>query len=80
MVFSLLHTVRYLYGHRRIPFGQGTFTPLRTTCGKENLPIIQTRERYFHIVVPLLITLVANIIAVSTLNITARCTYSHDCP
>lgn len=33
----------------------------------------QTQERFYHIVGPLTITLVANIIAVSTLNIAARC-------
>ena len=32
----------------------------------------RTQERFLHIVVPLCITLVANIIAVSTLNIAAR--------
>ena len=32
----------------------------------------RTQERYLHIVVPLCVTLVANIIAVSTLNIAAR--------
>lgn len=32
----------------------------------------RTQERYFHIVLPLCITVVANIIAVSTLNIAAR--------
>ncbi len=34
------------------------------------------RERYLHIVCPLAITVVANIIAVSTLNIAARCKFS----
>lgn len=33
----------------------------------------QTQERFYHIVGPLTITLIANIIAVSTLNIAARC-------
>lgn len=33
------------------------------------------QERYLHIVCPLVITLVANVVAVSTLNIAARCEY-----
>lgn len=36
----------------------------------------RTQERFLHIVIPFVITLVANIIAVSTLNVAARCEYS----
>jgi len=35
----------------------------------------QKQERYFHIVCPMVICLVANIIAVSTLNTAARCKF-----
>jgi hypothetical protein len=36
---------------------------------------LQKQERWLHIVVPLAITLIANIIAVSTLNTAARCKF-----
>jgi hypothetical protein len=37
----------------------------------------QTRERFLHIALPLVVTVIANIIAVSTLNIGARCRFLH---
>ncbi len=37
-------------------------------------PPTQTQERYLHIVIPLVFTIIANIIALSTLNTAARCT------
>jgi hypothetical protein len=38
-----------------------------------NANLQQRKERYLHIALPLIITVVANIIAVSSLNIAARC-------